>query len=157
MALVSILGVGISNVILAIGLLGWPGTTRLLRGQILSIREREYVTAARCAGAPHLRIMAIHVLPNCVAPLLVAGTLGVAGAILTEAGLGFLGFGVVPPTPSWGGMLNAARSMARLEDAAWLWIPPGVMILLAVMSINFIGDGLRDALDPRQAKRLGAR
>ena len=153
MALVAAIGPGIINIIIAIGLLGWPGITRLLRGQILAVRERDFVVAARCMGASNGRIMLRHVLPNCIAPILVAATLGVAGAILTEAALSFLGFGVVPPMSSWGDMLNSARSLTRLQANPWLWVPPGMMILLTVLAINFIGDGLQDAIDPRQMER----
>jgi peptide/nickel transport system permease protein len=153
MALVSVLGPGLLNVVIAIGILGWTGKTRLLRAQILAVREKEYVTAARCSGASNGRIMLRHVLPNSFSPLLVAGTLSVAGAILTEASLSFLGFGILPPSPSWGEMLNAARSFTRLQENPWIWMPPGIMILLTVLAINFIGDGLRDSLDPRQKER----
>jgi ABC-type dipeptide/oligopeptide/nickel transport system permease subunit len=153
MALVSVLGPGLLNVVIAIGILGWTGKTRLLRAQILAVREKEYVTAARCTGASNGRIMLRHILPNSFSPILVAGTLSVAGAILTEASLSFLGFGILPPSPSWGEMLNAARSFTRLQENPWIWLPPGIMILLTVLAINFIGDGLRDSLDPRQKER----
>jgi peptide/nickel transport system permease protein len=153
MALVSVLGPGLLNVVIAIGILGWTGKTRLLRAQILAVREKEYVTAARCTGASNGRIMLRHILPNSFSPILVAGTLSVAGAILTEASLSFLGFGILPPSPSWGEMLNAARSFTRLQENPWIWMPPGIMILLTVLAINFIGDGLRDSLDPRQKER----
>jgi peptide/nickel transport system permease protein len=152
-AVVSVLGPSIFNVMIVLGVLGWTGTTRLLRGQILSVRQRDYVLAAQSVGVPDWRIMAVHVLPNAIAPLLVAATFGVAGAILTEAGLSYLGLGVLPPTPSWGSMLNAASSITVLERNWWLWIPPGVVVLLTVMAINFLGDGLRDALDPRTTVR----
>jgi peptide/nickel transport system permease protein len=153
MALVAVLGPGLLNIIIAIGVLGWTGMTRLLRAQILAIREREFITSARCAGASNRRIMIRHVLPNSYQPLMVAATLGVAGAILTEAALSFLGFGILPPTPSWGEMLNSAKSITRLQENPWLWVPPGMMILLTVLAINFIGDGLQDSLDPRQKER----
>lgn len=153
MAAVSVLGPSIYNVMAAIGILGWTGMARLLRAQILSVRERDYVRAAKSIGVADWRIMLLHILPNAVAPVLVAATFGVAGAILTEAALSFLGFGVLPPTPSWGNMLNAARSLSRLQENPWFWVPPGVMILLTVLAINFIGDGLRDALDPRTTAR----
>lgn len=152
-AVVSVVGPSILNVMAVLGVLGWTGTTRLLRGQILSVRERDYVLAARATGVPNRRIMWAHVLPNAIAPLLVAATFGVAGAILTEAGLSYLGLGVLPPTPSWGSMLNAANSITVLERNWWVWIPPGVAVLLTVMAINFAGDGLRDALDPRTTIR----
>jgi peptide/nickel transport system permease protein len=149
MSVVSLVGPSIYNVMAVIGILGWPSMARLLRAQILSVRERDFITASRSIGVSDLRIMLLHVLPNAIAPILVAATFGVAAAILTEAALSFLGFGVLPPTPSWGNMLNAARSLSRLQENPWFWVPPGVMILLTVLSINFIGDGLRDALDPR--------
>lgn len=148
-AVVSVLGPSVLNVMIVLGILGWTGTTRLLRGQILSVREMDYVLAARAVGVPNVRIMIAHILPNAIAPLLVAATFGIAGAILTEAGLSYLGLGVLPPAASWGSMLNAANSITVLERNWWVWIPPGVAVLLTVMAINFIGDGLRDALDPR--------
>jgi peptide/nickel transport system permease protein len=148
--IVAILGPSLQNTILVIGLLGWPGPTRLVRGQILSLREMDYVTAARSLGVFDRRIIFRHVLPGVLPPLIVHATFGVAGAILTEAGLSFLGLGIRPPEPSWGNMLSAAQELVILEQMAWLWLPPGLAIMLAVLSINFIGDGLRDALDPRQ-------
>jgi peptide/nickel transport system permease protein len=147
--LVSILGPSMYNSMLAIGIMGWPEPTRLVRGQILSLREMDYVTAARSLGLPTHRIILRHVLPGVVAPLVVHATFGVAGAILTEAGLSFLGLGVPPPTASWGNMMSSAQTLNILERVPWLWVPPGIAIMLSVLSINFIGDGLRDALDPR--------
>lgn len=149
MVVVSVVGPSIYNVMAVIGLLGWTGSTRLLRGQILSVREWDFVTAARCMGVPDQRIMFRHILPNALAPLLVAATFGVAGAILTEAGLSYLGLGVLPPAPSWGNMLNGAQSIRILESLWWVWLPPGMAIFVTVLAINFVGDGLRDALDPR--------
>lgn len=149
---VSLTGPSIFNVMFVLGIVGWTGMTRLLRAQILSVRERDYIVAARCLGASGRRVMVRHVLPNSFAPLLVACTFGIGNAILAEAGLSFLGFGVIPPTPSWGNMLIAARSFSRLQENPWFWIPPGTAILLTVLAINFIGDGLRDALDPRQRR-----
>jgi len=148
-AAVAILGPSIFNVMIVIGLLTWPNICRLVRGQFLSLREREFVEAARTAGARDWQIIFRHVLPNSLAPITVAATFGVASAILTEAGLSFLGLGVQPPTASWGNMINLAQSAAVLQEMPWLWIPPGIMIAVAVLSINFMGDGLRDALDPR--------
>lgn len=148
--LISILGPSVFNLMIAIGLVGWTGPTRLVRGQVLSIREMDYVTAARSLGATNYRIISRHVLPGVVAPLVVNATFGVASAILTEAALSFLGLGVQPPTPSWGHMMSAAQELVILERMPWLWVPPGIAIMLAVLSINFIGDGLRDALDPKQ-------
>ena len=149
MVVVSVIGPSIYNVMAVIGILGWTGTTRLLRGQILSVREWDFVMAARCLGIPDRRIMLRHILPNALAPLLVAATFGVASAILTEAGLSYLGLGVLPPAPSWGNMLNGAQSVRILESLWWLWLPPGVAIFVTVLAVNFLGDGLRDALDPR--------
>lgn len=146
--LVSILGPSIFNVMLVIGLLGWPPIARIVRGLILSLREREFILASRTVGVPTSRIITQHLLPNALSPVIVAATFGIAQAILLEAGLSFLGLGVQPPTPSWGNMLSDAQSLTVLESMPWLWLPPGIMIALAVLSINFIGDGLRDALDP---------
>lgn len=148
--LIAILGPSVFNLMIAIGIVGWTGPTRLVRGQVLSIREMDYVTAARSIGVSSWRIIARHVFPGVVAPLVVHATFGVAGAILTEAALSFLGLGVQPPTASWGQMMSAAQELVILERMPWLWVPPGLAIMLAVLSINFIGDGLRDALDPRQ-------
>jgi peptide/nickel transport system permease protein len=151
-AVVSIVGPSIYNVMAVIGLLSWPNICRLVRGQFLSLREKEFVEAARASGAGDRRIIFLHILPNTTAPITVAATFGVAAAILTEAALSFLGLGVQPPTASWGNMLTSAQSAAVLQSMPWLWIPPGIMIALSVLSINFIGDGLRDALDPRLAQ-----
>ena len=135
-----------------IGLLGWPPIARIVRGQFLSLREREFVLASQTVGARNRRIMFRHLLPNALAPVIVAATFGMASAILLEAGLSFLGLGVQPPTPTWGNMLTDAQSLSILQNMLWLWIPPGVMIAMAVLSINFIGDGLRDALDPHHTR-----
>ncbi|MCY4119064.1 MAG: ABC transporter permease [Caldilineaceae bacterium] len=149
MTVVAVLGPNIWNVMAVIGLLGWPSSARLVRGQILSVREWDFVMAARCLGVEDQRIMFRHILPHVLAPLLVAATFGVASAILTEAGLSFLGLGVLPPTPSWGNMLTGAQSIYILERFWWMWLPPGIAILFTVLAINFVGDGLRDAFDPR--------
>jgi peptide/nickel transport system permease protein len=149
---VSLVGPSINNVFLAIGLLGWPGICRLVRAEFLSLRERDFVLAARCLGAPAWRIVFRHILPNVMAPIIVAATLGVAGAILTETGLSFLGLGVQPPTPSWGNMIAGAVSPTVLERMPWLWLPPGLAIVITVLSTNFVGDGLRDAFDPRLSR-----
>lgn len=150
--LVAILGPSIWNVMLVIGLLGWPPIARLVRAEFLTLRERDFVVASRAVGANDGRLIFRHILPNAMTPVIVNATFGMAQAILLEAGLSFLGLGVQPPTASWGNMLNEAQSITILEDMPWLWIPPGVMIALAVLSINFVGDGLRDALDPRARK-----
>lgn len=147
--LVAVVGPSVYNTMFAIGLLGWPRIARIVRGQFLYLREQTFVEAARAVGAPSKRIILSHILPNAIGPIVVSATFGVASAILTEAGLSFLGLGVQPPTPSWGGMLRDAQTMTILEKMPWMWVPPGTMIVLAVLSINFIGDGLRDALDPR--------
>ena len=147
--IVAYVGPGLTNSMWAIGLLGWTGIARLVRGQILSIREQDYIMAARAIGAPARRIIFRHVLPNTMAPIIVSASFGIAGAILMEAGLSFLGMGVMIPVPSWGQMINEARSLEIIEHYLWLWVPPGLAIMLCVLSINFIGDGLRDALDPR--------
>jgi peptide/nickel transport system permease protein len=153
--MVSILGPSMRNTMIAIGILGWTGPTRLIRAQILSLREMDYVMAARSLGASNFRVILRHALPGVVAPLVVHATFGVATAILTEAGLSFLGLGVLPPEASWGNMIAAAQELVILERMPWLWLPPGIAITLAVLSINFIGDGLRDALDPRGMTQSG--
>jgi len=147
--LVALLGPSIFNVMIAIGIVGWTGPTRLIRGQILQIRELDYVLAARSVGVQNVRMIVQHILPGVIAPLVVHATFGVAGAILTEAGLSFLGLGILPPAASWGNMMSEAQELIILKRMPWLWAPPGVAIMLAVLSINFIGDGLRDAFDPR--------
>jgi len=151
--LAAMFGPSLTNLILAIGFLSWPLIARILRGEVLSLREREFVLAARASGASPRRLIFRHLLPNAMAPIIVAATLGIAYAILLEAGLSFLGLGVQPPTPSWGNMLSDAQSLAVLSSMPWLWLPPGIMIALAVLAINFIGDGLRDALDPYMSHR----
>jgi peptide/nickel transport system permease protein len=149
LTLVSVVGPSIFNIMIIIGFLSWTGITRLVRGEFLSLSQRDFVLAARCLGVPHRRIIFRHVLPNVVGPLVVAATFGIAGAIMAEAGLSFLGLGVQPPMASWGNMLGAATSFAVLERKPWIWMPPGAMIAATVLCINFIGDALRDALDPR--------
>ncbi|MEX1018799.1 MAG: oligopeptide ABC transporter permease [Litorilinea sp.] len=146
---VAAVGPSVYNVMLVLGIFGWPGTCRLVRGETLSLRERDFTLAAQCLGVPTMRIVFRHILPNVVAPIVVAGTFFVAGAILTEAALSFLGIGVQIPTATWGNMLTDAQSLTTLEQMPWLWLPPGIMITVTVLSINFIGDALRDALDPR--------
>lgn len=146
---VALVGPSLYNIMIVIGLLAWPSISRLVRGQFLSIREQEFITAARCVGVPAKRIILRHLLPNVIGPITVAATFGMAGAILTEASLSFLGMGVPPPQSSWGQMLNEAQKLSILADMPWLWVPPGAMIAITVLCINFVGDGLRDALDPR--------
>jgi len=133
-------------IIAVIGLTSWMGLARIVRANFLSLKEREFVTAALCIGTRNGPIIFGHILPNTMAPIIVSATLGVANAIINEAYVSFLGVGVMPPTATWGNMLNGAYQY--IESAPWLWIFPGLLIVLTVLSINFIGDGLRDALDP---------
>ena len=149
LTIVAIRGPSIINLIAAICFLSWTTPARLVRGEILSLREREYIQAANAMGAPAGRIIWRHLLPNALAPLIVQGTLDIAFVILTEAALSFLGFGVKDPIPTWGNMMSEAQSLNVLTHYWNLWIPPGLAIFLSVLSINFLGDGLRDALDPR--------
>ena len=150
-ALVAVLGPSLANVLLALTVIGWVGYARLVRGQVLRAREFEYVQAARALGASTPRILWRHVIPSAIPAVVVQATLGMAGAIIGEAALSFLGLGVQPPTPSWGTMLNGGR--AHLLDAPHLTIFPGVAIALLVLGFNFVGDGLRDLADPKQARR----
>ncbi len=143
------MGPSVYNAMLVIGLLTWPSIARLVRGQFLTLREQQFVRAARSIGVAKGQIVFKHIFPNTISSIAVAITIGVANAILLEASLSFLGLGVQAPTPSWGNMLRDAQSLNILEGMPWIWLPPGLMIALAVLSINFIGDGLRDALDPR--------
>jgi len=139
-------------IILILGLTSWMYLARIVRSSFLSLRESEFVTAARALGATNARIILAHILPNTFAPIIVAATLGIASAILSESYISFLGLGVRPPTASWGNMLDGAYQF--LESAPWLWIFPGLLVILTVLSINFVGDGLRDALDPRADKKI---
>ena len=139
----------IYTIMLIIGLVSWTGTTRLVRGEILKIRELEYVQSAIVLGESSVRIVFTHVLPNIIAPVMVQATLSIANAILTEASLSFLGVGVMPPTPSWGNMINAATNLTTLLERPWIWMPPGICILVTVLCINLIGDALRDAFDAK--------
>lgn len=152
-AFVAFRGPGIFNLVLALSLGGWVGYARLVRGQVLAAREREFVEAARALGASDLRIIVRHILPNIIQPVIVQAAIGMAGAILAEATMSFLGLGVPPPTASWGSMLNDGR--AHLFDAAHLVLFPAGAVMLAVLSFNFIGDALRDYLDPRARIEAG--
>lgn len=152
-AFVAFRGPGIVNLVLALSLGGWVGYARLVRGQVLAAREREFVEAARALGASDLRIVVRHILPNIIQPVIVQAAIGMAGAILAEATMSFLGLGVPPPTASWGTMLNDAR--AHLFDAPHLVLFPALAVMLAVLSFNFIGDALRDYLDPRSRIEAG--
>jgi peptide/nickel transport system permease protein len=152
-AFVAFRGPGIFNLVLALSLGGWVGYARLVRAQVLSAREREFVEAARALGASDLRVIVRHILPNIIQPVIVQAAIGMAGAILAEATMSFLGLGVPPPTASWGAMLNDGR--AHLFDSPHLVIFPALAVMLAVLSFNFIGDGLRDFLDPRSRIEVG--
>ena len=136
-----------------IGVVGWAGMARLVRGQVLVVRQLEYVQAIRALGAKDIRVMLQHVLPNVIAPVVIAATLGVAGAIMAEAALSFLGLGVPPPTPSWGSMIADGRDLDQLRRAPWTSVFPGMAIGAAVLGFNLLGDALRDALDPKQHRR----
>ncbi|MGD0275481.1 MAG: ABC transporter permease [Syntrophales bacterium] len=147
LAVIALLEPSIWNIMIVIGLTGWMGVTRLVRADFISLKEREFVLAARVIGASDLRIIFRHILPNAMASILVTATLGIAGAILTESALSFLGIGVQPPTPSWGNILTAGKD--NINIAWWLSLYPGMAILITVLGYNLLGEGLRDALDPR--------
>lgn len=144
-AMIAVLGPGFINVFIAIGVLGWPSIARVFRSSILSIKQQDYIHAARALGGNDRRIMTRHIMPNSVAPIIVYGTMSIGGAILTEAALSFLGMGIQPPTPSWGYMINASTKF--MLTAPWLMLWPGFAILTTVLSFVLLGDGLRDALD----------
>lgn len=147
LTIIAIVERSIFNIMLVIGFTSWPGLARLVRGQVLSLREQEFVMAARALGASDARIIFRHILPNAMAPIIVSATLRIGGAILSESGLSFLGLGVPEPFPSWGSILNAGRTY--LLQAPWIATFPGIFIFLTVLAFNYVGDGLRDALDPR--------
>lgn len=147
LAVIAFVGPSIWNIMVVIGITSWMGVTRLVRAEFLSIRERDYVQAAIAQGASDFRIIFLHILPNAMAPVLVAATLGVASAVLIESGLSFLGIGVQPPDPSWGNMLTEGKD--NIEIAWWLSLFPGLAILITVMGYNLLGEGIRDSLDPR--------
>ena len=147
LAIITFLEPSIWYIMMVIGLTGWMGVARLVRAETLSIREMDYVLAARCIGCSNARIIFRHILPNAISPVLVSATLGIAGAILTESALSFLGIGVQPPTPSWGNILTSGKDY--IEFAWWLSLFPGLAILVTVLAYNLLGEGIRDALDPR--------
>ena len=149
LTLATIVGPGLFTTVVVIGLVYWPVPCRLVRARFLVLREQEFIRAAQAVGVPTRRIILVHALPNVIDVVVVYGSLGVANAILLEAGLSFLGQGIQPPTPSWGNMLNAAQDISTLQGYPWQWAPAGFAIVITVLAINFIGDGLRDALDPR--------
>jgi len=147
-AITSVLGPSLRNVLIALSALGWVGYARLIRGQILKIREMEFVQSARAVGTPPARLLRVHILPNAISPVIVEATFGIARAIVAEAGLSFLGLGVAPPTPSWGAMISEGRHF--LFVAPHLTTIPGIAIMITVMAFNFLGDGIRDAMDVRE-------
>ncbi len=151
-AMVAALQPSLTVVFITIGVVGWAGMARLVRGQVLVVRQLEYVQASRALGARDVRIIVRHVLPGVVAPVVIAATLGVAGAIMAESSLSFLGLGVQPPTPSWGSMIADGRDLDQLRHAPWTSVFPGLAIGAAVLGFNLLGDALRDALDPRAVR-----
>jgi peptide/nickel transport system permease protein len=150
LAVIAFLEPSIWNIMIVIGLTGWMGVTRLVRADFISLKERDFVNAARAIGASDIRIIFMHILPNSMASILVAATLGIAGAILTESALSFLGIGVQPPTPSWGNILTAGKD--NIDIAWWLSLYPGLAILITVVGYNLLGEGIRDLFDPRLKK-----
>ncbi|MGA9108903.1 MAG: ABC transporter permease [Smithella sp.] len=150
LAVIAFLEPSIWNIMIIIGLTSWMGVTRLVRADFITLRERDFVKAARAIGASDMRIIFLHILPNSMASILVAATLGIAGAILTESALSFLGIGVQPPTPSWGNILTAGKD--NIDIAWWLSLYPGLAILITVVGYNLLGEGIRDLLDPRLKK-----
>jgi peptide/nickel transport system permease protein len=147
LAVIAMIGPSIWLIMIVIGVTSWMGVARLVRAEVLSVRERDFILAARAIGATDLRIIFRHILPNAMGPVLVTATLGVAGAILTESALSFLGIGVQPPTPSWGNILTSGKNY--IEFAWWLSLYPGLAILVTVLAYNLLGEGIRDAIDPR--------
>ncbi len=152
-ALVAFLGAGLGKLILALCIIGWVGYARVMRGQVLKIREYDFVQAARALGASDFRILFTHIMPNAIQPLIVQASLGMAGAVFSEASLSFLGLGIPPPAPSWGTMLEEGRGIDILYNAPHVLFFPAIAIALTVLSFNFIGDGLREYLDPKQRRR----
>ena len=152
-AMVAFRGPGLGNLILALCIIGWVGYARVMRGQVLKVREYDFVQAARALGASDWRILFTHILPNAIQPLIVQASLGMAGAVLSEASLSFLGLGIPPPAPSWGTMIEEARDITTVTIAPHALLFPGIAIALTVLAFNFIGDGLREYLDPKQRKR----
>jgi peptide/nickel transport system permease protein len=149
LVIIAVTGPSLATLIVSLGILSWTPFARLLYSKVLSIREEEYIMAAKAIGARNGEILLKYVLPNAMAPVLVQGTFSVANAMLAEAGISFLGLGVQPPLASWGNILYAAQSLSTMTYKPWVWIPPGVLFILTVLSINFIGDGLRQAIDTK--------
>ena len=152
-ALVAFLGAGLGKLILALCVIGWVGYARVMRGQVLKVREYDFVQAARALGAGNMRILFTHILPNAIQPLIVQASLGMAGAVLSEASLSFLGLGIPPPAPSWGTMIEEGRGFDILYNSPHVLFIPAIAIALTVLAFNFIGDGLREYLDPKQRRR----
>ena len=152
-SMAAIMEPGVLSLVIIIGILQWTNIARIVRVEILSLKQREFIEAGRVLGLNSFEMITRHLLPNLLAPLIVYTTLAIANGILLEAGLSFLGMGVRQPQPSWGNMLTAAQSMRVLQSQWWLWMPPGLMVFLTVLSINFLGDGLRDGLDPKLKRR----
>lgn len=150
--IVSIFGNSIFNLIFVLAVLSWPSIARIVRGQILSLREMEYMEACEALGISDVRRIFRHLLPNVLAYVIVYATLGMASVILTETSLSFLGLGVSPPTPTWGNMIQEARNMLIIQQKWWYWIPPGICIFVSVMCFNILGDGMRDAIDPKMKR-----
>lgn len=148
----AIVGPNIWNLIAIIGLLSWPGIARIVRAEILSLKEVDFIMAAKAMGLNSREIIVRQLIPNIISPIVVAATLSIADDILTEASLSFLGMGVRPPQPSWGNMLSSAQNITTLQSQWWLWIPAGILVILIVISINLVGDGLRDILDPKNKR-----
>jgi peptide/nickel transport system permease protein len=148
----ALVGPGIVNIIVLIALITWPVPARIIRGQILQLREADYVVAARVLGAKDRSILLRHILPNSIAPVLVYASIAVATNVLLEAALSYLGLGVQAPTPSWGNLLNNARSISVLSKEPWQWAPAAILIVVFVLAVNFVGDGIRDAVDPRRTE-----
>ncbi len=152
-ALVAFLGAGLGKLILALCVIGWVGYARVMRGQVLKVREYDFVQAARALGAGDMRILFTHIMPNAIQPLIVQASLGMAGAVLSEASLSFLGLGIPPPAPSWGPMIEEGRGFDILYNSPHVLFFPAIAIALTVLAFNFIGDGLREYLDPKQRRR----
>jgi len=152
-SVVAFLGAGLGKLILALCIIGWVGYARVMRGQVLKVREYDFVQAARALGASNLRILFTHIMPNAVQPLIVQASLGMAGAVISESSLSFLGLGIPPPAPSWGTMIEESRSFDILYNSPHVFLYPALAIALTVLAFNFIGDGLREYLDPKQRKR----
>lgn len=148
----AVFGNSIKTLIIILAVLSWPSIARIVRGQILSLREMDYMEACRALGISNTKQIFKHLLPNVLAYIIVYATLGMASVILTETSLSFLGLGVSPPTPTWGNLIQEARNLTVLQKRWWYWVPPGIMIFLSILSFNILGDGLRDAIDPKMQK-----